>query len=298
VIEAVRKRAARPPERAPGPAPPPEAQRVTRIKPSNRFFSLDFRELWHYRELGFILAWRDIKIRYKQTFLGAAWAVIQPVTSMIVLTVIFGGFLNIKPEYHVPYPLFSYTGLLPWIYFSSCLTLTATSIVSNSMLVTKVYFPRLLIPLASIISPLVDFVISSVVLAGLFAYYGRAPHWHAVAVPVFMAMALVTALGLGLWFSALSVRFRDVPYTLPFLTQLLFFMSPLVYPASDVPHRFRWLFALNPITGVIDGVRWTVLGRGVPHYTVFGTSAAVGLLLLVTGIVFFRHTERSFADVI
>jgi lipopolysaccharide transport system permease protein len=297
VIEAVRKRAARPP--LPQEAPrPPEAQRVTRIKPSNRFFSLDVGELWHYRELGFILAWRDIKLRYKQTFLGVAWAVIQPVMMMVVLTLIFNRVLKINPEYHVPYPLFSYTGLLPWLYFNACLTQTSTSIVSNSPLVTKVYFPRLLIPLASIISPLVDFLISSVVLAGLFAYYGIVPHWHTVAVPAFMLMALVTALGIGLWLSALSVRYRDIPYALPFLVQLLFFLSPLAYPAGDVPHAFRWLFALNPATGLIDGVRWAVLGRGVPHYTVFGTSAAVGVFLLVTGLVFFRHTERSFADVI
>jgi lipopolysaccharide transport system permease protein len=298
VIEAVRKRAARPPEPAEAPEPSSDAQRVTRIKPSNRFFSLDFRELWHYRELGLILAWRDVKLRYKQTFLGAAWAVIQPVMGMIVLTLVFNRVAHIKPEYHVPYLLFSYTGLLPWTYFTSCLTQTSTSIVSNSMLVTKVYFPRLLIPLASIISPLVDFLISSVVLAGLFVYYGRAPHWHTVAVPLFMGMALMTALGIGLWLSALSVRYRDVPYTLPFLTQLLFFISPVAYPVANVPSQFRWLFGLNPVTGVIDGVRWCVLGRGVPHYSVFATSAGMGLVLLVTGIVFFRHTERSFADVI
>ena len=297
MIDAVRRRATKPPA-PPERAPAVESQRVTRIKPSNRFFSLDVRELWHYRELGLILAWRDIKLRYKQTFLGVAWAVIQPVTTMIVLTLIFNRVLGINPEYHVPYVLFSYTGLLPWIYFNSCLTASSTSIVSNASLVTKVYCPRLLMPLASVITPLVDLVISSVVLAGLFVYYQRTPHWHAIAVPVFIGMALITALGIGLWLSALSVRYRDVPYAIPFLTQLLFFVSPLAYPASDVPGKFRWLFALNPITGVIDGVRWTVLGRGVPHYTFFGTSLGVGLILLVTGIVFFRHTERSFADVI
>ena len=297
MIEAVRRRAATAPEPPPE-APPPEAQRITRIRPSNRFFSLDVRELWRYRELGFILAWRDIKLRYKQTFLGAAWAIVQPVTTMVVLTLIFHQFLGINPEYHVPYVLFSYVGLLPWTYFNSCLTQSSASIVGNSPLVTKVYFPRLLIPLASVISPLVDFFVASTVLAGMFVYYERAPHWHTVAAPVFMAVALVTALGLGLWFSALSVRYRDVPYTLPFLTQLLFFMSPLVYPASDVPHRFRWLFALNPVTGVIDGMRWAVIGKGVPHYSIFGASAAMGALILVTGLVFFRHTERTFADVI
>ena len=298
MIEAVRKRATKPPTQPQTPPQQPEAQRLTRIKPSNRFFSLDLGELWRYRELGFILAWRDIKLRYKQTFLGAAWAIIQPVTTMVVMTLIFHQFLGINPEYHVPYVLFSYVGLLPWTYFNACLTQSSASIVGNSPLVTKVYFPRLLMPLAAVISPLVDFFVASTILAGMFVYYRQAPHWHTIAAPVFMAIALMTALGLGLWFSALSVRYRDVPYALPFLTQLLFFMSPLVYPASDVPQRFRWLFALNPVTGVIDGMRWTVIGKGVPHYSVFGASAATGALILVSGLVFFRHTERSFADVI
>ena len=301
MIEATPKSVARPPaHRSPQPSVDPgAAQRVIRIKPSNRFFSLDVRELWHYRELWLILAWRDVKVRYKQTFLGVAWALIQPFTTMVVFTLIFNRAIGVKAEYDVPYPLFAFTGLLPWFYFTSSLTNSAQSIVGNSPLVTKVYFPRLLIPLASITAPLVDLLCSTTILGGMFVYYGRAPHWHTVAVPIFLAMALVTALGIGLWLSALSVRYRDVPYAVPFLTQLWLFASPVVYPVNAyIPHHLRWLLALNPMTGVLDGVRWTVLGKGLPHYTVFGTSAAVGLLLLVSGLVFFRHTERTFADVI
>ena len=300
MIDAVRKRASGAPEAPaePSAAERPADQRVIRIKASNRFFSLDPRELWHYRELGFILAWRDIKLRYKQTFLGAAWAIIQPVMAMVVLTLVFNRAAHIQPEYGVPYELFVYTGLLPWTYFTSCLTQSSSSIVSNSPLVTKVYFPRLLIPLASVISPVVDFLASTAVLAALFVYYRQAPHWHTIAAPAFLLLALVTALGIGLWFSALSVRYRDVPYTIPFLIQLLFFLSPVAYPVGNLPQKIRFFVSLNPMTGVIDGIRWTVLGKGVPHYTVFGTSAGMAVFILLTGLVFFRHTERSFADVI
>jgi lipopolysaccharide transport system permease protein len=294
-----------PARRLPAPAPdeptPEEvavAQRITRIRASNRFFSLDLRELWQYRELWFILAWRDIKVRYKQTVLGIGWAVIQPFVTMIVFTLIFNRAVHIVSEYNVPYPLYAYVGLLPWYYFTSSLSQSSTSVIGNASLVQKVYFPRLLIPLASITVPIVDFLVSSVVLAGLFLYYGRLPHWHTVAVPVFLLMALVTALGIGLWLSALSVRYRDVPYAVPFLTQLWLFASPIFYPVTYIPAHLRWLFALNPMTGVIDGVRWTVLGKGLPHYTVFATSAAMGTVLLLSGIVFFRRTERHFADVI
>jgi lipopolysaccharide transport system permease protein len=299
VIEATKDAASAAPPAPPPPPAAPDAQRVVRIKPSNRFFSLDFRELWHYRELWFILAWRDIKVRYKQTLLGVAWALIQPFTTMVVFTLIFNKAVGVKSEYGVPYPLFSFSGLLPWFYFTSSLTLASTSVMGNATLVTKVYFPRLLMPLASITVPFVDLLFSTTILAGMFIYYGRAPHWHTVAVPLFLLMALVTALGMGLWLSALSVRYRDVPYAIPFLIQLWLFASPVLYPVNKyIPEHLRWLFALNPMTGVIDGVRWCVLGKGVPHYLIFTTSGAVGLLLLVTGVVFFRRTERTFADVI
>lgn len=298
MIDAVRKRAPRPPAPPKAPPLPPEAQRITRIKASNRFFSLNLRELWHYRELALILAWRDVKVRYKQTGLGVLWAIIQPVVTMVIFTLIFHNAAGIPSEYDVPYALFSYVGLLPWFYFASSLTQSSTSLVGNAALVTKVYFPRLLIPLASIIVPVIDFLVSSTVLVALFVYYGRAPHWHFVAVPVFLGMALLTALGVGLWLSALSVRYRDVQYAVPFLTQFLLFTSPIPYPVGVIPQHVRWLLALNPMTGVIDGVRWAVLGRGVPHYTVFATSAAMGVAILLSGLVFFRRTERSFADVI
>ena len=274
------------------------AQHVTRIRATNRFFSLDLRELWQYRELAFILAWRDVKVRYKQTVLGIGWAVIQPFVTMLLFTLLFHKALKIVPEYDVPYPLYAYVGLLPWYYFTSSLTQSATSVIGNSSLVSKVYFPRLLIPLASITVPIVDFMASAVVLAGMFVYYGRAPHWHTIAAPLFLLMALITAFGIGLWLSALGVRYRDVPYAVPFLTQLWFFASPIFYPVSYVSSQYRWLFALNPMTGVIDGVRWTVLGKGLPHYTIFATSAGTGLLLLLSGLASFSRTERLFADTI
>jgi lipopolysaccharide transport system permease protein len=297
VIEAVRKRASRPPAPPPPAAREPAAQRITRIRPS-RGFSLDVRELWHYRELGLILAWRDIKVRYKQTVLGFAWAILVPLLTMIVLTLVFNRAAKIRGEYGVPYQLWAYVGILPWTYFTACLSQSSASVVSNSPLVTKVYFPRLLIPLASVISPIVDFVAATAVLVGLFAYYQRVPHWHTVVAPAFMLLALVSALGVGLWLAALSVRYRDIPYTIPFLIQLLFFLSPVAYPVANLPQAVRTYVSLNPMTGVIDGIRWTVLGTGQPHFTVFAISAATGGVLLLTGLAFFRRTERSFADVI
>jgi homopolymeric O-antigen transport system permease protein len=300
MIEAIRKSVARPPAT---PSQPPAAdeaaaQRVIRIKPSSRFFSLDFRELWQYRELAFVLAMRDLKVRYKQTVIGVGWAVIQPLMTMFLFTIIFNRVLKVESEYNVPYPLFAYVGLLPWTYFASSLAQSSTSVVANGALVTKVYFPRLLIPLASITVPIVDFLVAFVVLIGMFFYYGRVPHWHAIAMPAFLGLSLMTALGIGLWLSALNVRYRDIPYALPFLTQLWLYATPVAYPVTYVPERFRWLLALNPMTGVIDGFRWTVLGKGTPHYTVFGTSAAMGAVLLLSGLVYFRRTERHFADII
>jgi lipopolysaccharide transport system permease protein len=276
----------------------PESDRIFRIQRSRRWFSLDLRELWAYHELLFFLVWRDIKVRYKQTVIGAAWAIIQPLSAMIIFSIIFGRLAHIGGDYGTPYPLFVFTGLLPWMYFSSCLTSSSMSIVQNSNLITKVFFPRLIIPLASIGAPIVDFLISFSILIGLFAYYGRAPHWHTVVMPFFLGMALLTAFGVGLWLSALNVRYRDVPYALPFVTQIWLYATPVIYPVSLVPTRWHWLLALNPMTGVVDGFRWVVLGRGVPHYTVFATSALVGLALTISGLWYFRRIERHFADVI
>ena len=275
----------------------PASEHVVRLQ-ATRGFRLNLSELWAYHELLFFLTWRDVKVRYKQTVLGALWAIIQPLVSMIIFSLIFGHLAGFRGDYGIPYPLFVFAGLLPWMYFSSSLTQSSISIVGNSNLVTKVYFPRLIIPLASIVVPVIDFLISFVILIGMFAWYGRTPHWHAIAVPVFLGMALLTAFGVGLWLSALNVRYRDIPYAIPFLTQIWLYATPVIYPVSLVPQKWHWLIGLNPMTGVIDGFRWTVLGRGVPHYTVFATSAAVGLVLSVTGLWYFKRTEKSFADVI
>jgi lipopolysaccharide transport system permease protein len=274
------------------------ADRVLRIQRSRRWLTLDLGELWNYRELLGVLVWRDVAVRYKQTMLGVAWALLQPILTMIVFTVIFGRLAGIKPEYNVPYPLFVFAGMLPWTYFAASLTLSSTSLVGNASLVTKVYFPRLIIPLASVVVPVIDFLIAFAVLVGLFIYYGRLPSWHVVAIGLFVLTALLTALGVGLWLSALTARYRDIPYVIPFMTQLWFFCTPVVYGVTLVPERWRWLIALNPMTGVVDGFRWSVLGHGLPHYSVLLTSAAMAVLLTVSGLVFFRKVERGFADVI
>jgi lipopolysaccharide transport system permease protein len=273
------------------------SERVLRIKPTKRFVVFDLREVWDYRELLFFLTWRDVKVRYKQTLLGASWALIQPFTSMIIFSVIFGHLAGIKGEYGVPYPLFVYAGLLPWLYFSSSLSGSSLSVVGNGSLVTKVYFPRLILPLASIVVPVIDFLIAFTLLIGMFAYYGRAPSWHVVFAPIFLILALLTAFGVGLWLSALNVRYRDVPYAVPFLTTLWLYMSPVIYPVTLVPADWRWVLALNPMTGVIDGFRWAVLGHGTPHYSVFAISTLVGLVIVTGGLVYFKHVERRFADV-
>lgn len=275
------------------------ATRVTRIRPTRNAFGVDVRELWTYRDLLFFLVWRDVKVKYKQTVVGVVWAIIQPLLSMILFSVIFGRLAGIKSDQsNLPYPLFVFAGLLPWTYFSGSLTVSSTSLVGNSNLITKVYFPRLIIPLASIFSPLIDFLFAFTVLVGLFAWYGRTPDWHAIAIPAFLFSALLTALGIGLWLSSLNVRYRDVPYAIPFLTQLWLYATPVIYPVTMIPRDWRWLIALNPMTGVVEAFRWSVLGTGVPHYGIFAESLLVGLCLTMSGLWYFRRTERHFADII
>jgi lipopolysaccharide transport system permease protein len=269
-----------------------------RISPKRRRFALNLRELWDYRELLLFLVWRDLKVRYQQTLLGISWAIVQPFVAMIVFTVIFNRLGGIQPEYHVPYPLFVTAGLLPWFYFTSALSKATGSVVSNSGLVSKVYFPRLLIPFGSVVVPLVDFVASFLLLIGMFVWYGRLPHWHAVATPFFLGMALFTALGVGLWLAALNVRYRDVGYIVTFVTQIWLFVTPIAYGSTAVPENLKWLISLNPLTGVIEGFRWAVLGRGLPHYDVYGISWGVALALTVSGLWYFRRVERDFADII
>jgi lipopolysaccharide transport system permease protein len=274
------------------------AVRPFRIRAGKRGLLVELREVWDYRELLGFLVWRDIKVRYVQTILGPLWALIVPFLTMILLTVIFGHVAGLKGEYKVPYPIFVFSGNLIWIYFSGCLAGSARSVISNINLVTKVYVPRLMIPLESTVVPVIDFALAFLVLLGLFAYYHRAPHWHTVLIPFFLGLALLSAFGVGLWLSALTVRFRDIPYVVPLLTQLWFYVSPVIYGSTFIPPRYHWLIAVNPMTGPIDGFRWAVLGRGVPHYGLFATSLVAGIVLTASGVWYFLRTERSFADLI
>jgi lipopolysaccharide transport system permease protein len=274
------------------------AVRPLRIQARRRGLFAELREVWDYRELLGFLVWRDIKVRYVQTILGPLWALIVPFLTMILLTVIFGHVAGLKGEYKVPYPIFVFSGNLIWLYFAGCLAGSARSVISNINLVTKVYVPRLMIPLESTVVPVIDFLIAFLILLGLFAYYHRAPHWHTILIPFFLGLALLSAFGVGLWLSALTVRFRDIPYVVPLLTQLWFYVSPVIYGSTFIPPRYHWLIAVNPMTGPIDGFRWAVLGRGVPHWGLFGTSLAAGLVLTASGVWYFLRTERSFADLI
>jgi lipopolysaccharide transport system permease protein len=272
------------------------SRRLISIRPTHGF-SLDLGELWRYRELLYILAWRDVKVRYKQTALGVLWAILQPVAAMLVFTVVFGRVSGIRPE-GIPYPVFLYAGLAPWTYFAASLTQASTSLVGNTSLVTKVYFPRLLIPLGIVLVPLVDFLLAFLVLVGMMVGYGVTPNWHLVTLPLFLVLALVTALGIGLLLSAVNVRYRDVPYAIPFLMQVWMFASPVIYHVSFLPERWRWLLSLNPMTGVIEGFRWALIAEPAPDWSVLGVSIAVAFLTAAAGLVYFRRMERHFADLI
>lgn len=275
-------------------APPPRA--VRRIGPRRSALSLELPEIWRFRELLYILIWRDVKARYKQTFLGAFWAIFRPFASMVIFSIIFGNLAGIKPGSNVPYPLFVFTALLAWTYFSSTVTGGASSVVGSGGLITKAYFPRLYVPLASVAAPLVDFALSLVVLIGMFAWYRRVPSWHLVFLPLFLLLALVIGLGISLWLGPLTVRFRDVPFALPFVVQIWLYVTPIIYPISFVPERFRWLLALNPVTAVIDGFRYSLLGSGGPSVSLLAISMGVAAALTVSGLVYFRRAELRFAD--
>jgi lipopolysaccharide transport system permease protein len=267
------------------------------VEPSRRLADFNLRELWDYRDLLLFLAWRDISIRYKQTVLGTAWAVIQPVLTMVIFTIFFGNMAGVPSE-GVPYPLFSFAALLPWQYFSTTLGNAANSMVNNSNLLSKVYFPRLLIPVTSLLPPAVDFAIAFVVLLGMMFFYRVAPTWNVLWLPAFMGLVVVTALGAGLWFAAMNVKYRDVRYIVPVLVQFGLFVSPVAYPSRLVPERWRALYALNPIAGVIEGFRWALLGTDTAPGPLIAVSSVAAVVLLVTGLFYFRHTEKTFADVI
>lgn len=258
---------------------------------------LDLGAIWDYRELLYILICRDVKVRYKQTVIGAGWAIFQPVMTVAIFTVVFGSFVKI-PSDGLPYSVFAYTALAPWAYFSQALSRSGTSLVGNANLITKVYFPRLLIPLTSVMAPAVDFLFAFLVLLGLIAWFGIVPTWGLLALPLFFLLAMITALAIGLWLSPLNARYRDVGHAIPFLIQLWMFASPVVYPVSLVPESWRLLYSLNPMAGVIEGFRWALLGKGSPDFTLMLVSAVVVFVLLAGGIVFFKRMERTLTDII
>ncbi|MFZ2486796.1 MAG: ABC transporter permease [Anaerolineae bacterium] len=273
------------------------------IQATRGFSALQLRALWEYRELLYFLVWRDVKVRYKQTALGVLWVVLQPLLSTLVFTVIFGILLKV-PSNGLPYPIFAYAGLLPWQYFASALTRTSTNLVDNANLITKVYFPRLVIPLSGVLSSLVDFAVGFILLFVLMLVY-RVPLTPAtLLLPVFLFLAMITALGFGLWLSALNVRFRDIKQLVPFLIQLWMYITPVIWPVTIIPERVRSLLALNPMTGVVSGFRWALLGdssaiTGMQAPTLlFALSVVIAFVVLVTGLFFFRSTERTFADII
>ncbi len=267
------------------------------VQSRQRLLQLDLGELWRYRELLYFMAWRDIIVRYKQTAIGASWAVIQPLINMIIFTLIFGILAKI-PSDGVPYPVFAYAGLLPWTFFSQVLTRGGNSVVGSSNLITKIYFPRLLLPLAATAAPAVDFLLSFLMLLALMAWFHVAPAWGLLALPLFMGLAFMTAMAMTLWLSSLNVRYRDVSYIIPFLSQVWMYASPVVYPVSVVPQKWRLLYSLNPMAGVIEGFRWALLGKGSPDFTMIAISSSVVLALLLGGIVYFKRMEQTFADVI
>jgi len=266
------------------------------IRPPRKWVPVDLHELWNYRELLTSFTMRDIKIRYKQTGLGFAWAVIQPLFMMLIFTIIFGGFAQI-PSDGIPYPLFSFAALLPWMLFSEGLTRSTMSMVMNSNIMTKVYFPRLIMPISGILSPLVDFAVSISILVLMMAYYGFVPTINVVFLPLFILLALATSLGIGLWLSALNVKYRDFQYTVPFIIQLWMYASPVVYPASMIPEAIRPLYGLNPMAGVIEGFRWALLGTEIPGSMIF-VSVGVVVVLLVSGMFYFRRMEQYYADIV
>ena len=275
---------------------PPELP-VLRIAPPRGWLDIDFRELWAARELLYFFVWRDIKVRYKQTAIGAAWAVIQPFMTMVVFSLFFGKLAKMD-SYGLPYPVFYYSALLPWMYFANALQNATSVVVDQQRVITKVYFPRLILPLSAVVAGLLDFAIAFVVFLGMMAYYRIMPGLAILLFPCFLLLAIVTALGVGLWLSALNAIYRDVRYVIPFLVQFWLFASPVAYPSSLVPERWRWLYGLNPMAGVIEGSRWALTGHGQPPDIMLAVSTGAVLLLLGGGLAFFHRMEGTIADVV
>ena len=281
---------------SPGSTPLQEPH-VLRITPPSRWWVLPFGELWEYRELLYFLVWRELKVRYKQTAVGAAWAVLQPFLTMLIFSLFFGKLAHI-PSGGLPYPVFYYSALLPWMYFAASLQNATNKIVENQNVITKVYFPRLILPISATLSGLVDFGISFLMFIAIMVYYRIHPSWAVLMLPVFLLLAVLTALGMGLWLSALNAIYRDVRFVVPFLVQFWMFASPVVYPSSLVPEKWRWLYGLNPMAGVIEGFRWSLAGSGDPPSRMLLASSAVVVAVLFGGLMYFQKMETTVADVV
>ena len=267
------------------------------ISPSKGWLSLNLKEVWEYRELLGILARRDVSVRYKQSIVGIGWAIIQPLMTMIIFTIIFGTFAKL-PSDGLPYPIFSYCALLPWTYFARSLGDSSDSLVGSSHLITKVYFPRLILPISKVFSGLIDFAIAFAILLGMMAWYRIAPTKGLLALPLFIGIAMLAALGVGTWFTALNVRYRDVKFVVPFLIQFWMYASPVAYSTSIIPEKWQWIYGLNPMVGVIEGFRWAMLGKAAPSITLLLIPSLIIFAILISGLYYFKKMEKTFADII
>lgn len=270
---------------------------VTFISPSSGWISLRLQEVWRYRELLYFLIWRDIKVRYKQTIIGAAWAIIQPFFTMVVFSLFFGRLAKI-PSDGIPYPIFSYTALVPWMFFANGLSQSSDSLVSSANLIKKVYFPRLAIPIAAVMSGIVDFVLAFSVLLGIMFFYGIIPAWQIIWLPIFIILTLITSLGMGLWLSAMNIQFRDIRYAVPFLIQFWLFSTPIAYPSSLLSEPWRTVYAINPMVGVVEGFRWALLRTETAPGPMIIVSAMAAFIILISGAFYFRRMEKIFADIV
>ena len=269
----------------------------TVIEPVKGWQLIDWRELWRYRDLFFFLVWRDVKTRYAQSVLGIGWAIIQPLFSMVVFTIVFGNLAKVSSD-GVPYAIFSYTALVPWMYFSSALTGSSGSLISARNMITKVYFPRLVIPFAPVLGKLVDFAIAMLILGGLKLYFHMTPTIWALSLPVLVLLMMLTASGMGMWLTAMAIQYRDINYAMNFFVQLLMYAAPVVYPASSVPEQYRFFYFLNPMAGVIEGFRSALLGTNPMPWDMIGAGSVVAMILFVTGALYFKRVECIFADVV
>ena len=270
---------------------------VTHIKPSSGWTPLNLKEIWEYRELIWIFIWRDLKVRYRQTVIGALWAIVQPFLTMVIFSIFFGRLGKI-PSDSIPYPIFSFAALVPWTFFANGINLASNSLVNNSDMIKKIYFPRLTMPFAAVLAGLVDFVLAFVILLGMMLYYGFIPTINILWFPFFVLLAMTTALGVSLWFSAMNVQFRDVRYMIPFITQIWLFATPIAYPSSLLSEPWRTLYGLNPMVGVVEGFRWALLGTEAVPGMMFFVSFLVSFFILISGIYYFRRMEKVFADII